>query len=99
MGAILAVLALTFLLLSGTSAAPASQLIPGAGLTPPPLKAVQLFKKPDMATGQLVPVKEGLDVLRAQREPFAIISAVGPTRTGKSSILGRAFMRGEHENL
>jgi hypothetical protein len=65
---------------------------------PPPLKAVQLFRKPDVATGQLIPVKEGLDALRSQREPFAIISAVGPTRTGKSSILGRAFLRGQNEN-
>ena len=87
------------LLLVGTNALSTNQLTPGAGLQPPPLKAVQLFKKPDVATGQLVAVKEGLDVLRAQKEPFSIISAVGPTRTGKSSILGRAFMRGPHENL
>lgn len=59
---------------------------------------MQLFRKPDVATGQLIPVKEGLDALRSQREPFAIISAVGPTRTGKSSILGRAFLRGQNEN-
>ena len=65
----------------------------------PPLHAVQLFKKPDVATGQLIPVKEGLDVLRAQTEPFTIVAAVGPTRTGKSSILGRAFLRGTNENV
>ena len=55
-----------------------------------PLRAVQLFRKPAMSTGQLVAVKEGMAVLRAQTEPLAIVSAVGPTRTGKSSILGRA---------
>lgn len=65
----------------------------------PPLRAVLLFRKPETSTGQLVAVREGLDVLRAQKAPFAIISAVGPTRTGKSSILGRAFLRGAHENL
>eukprot|EP00965_Chrysotila_dentata_P047110 1563574-Pleurochrysis_carterae.AAC.1 len=59
------------------------------------LRAVPLFYKPSSETAQLVPAEEGLNVLRAQREPFAIVSAVGPTRTGKSSILGRAFLRGE----
>ena len=63
------------------------------------LHAVPLFRKPASSTGQLVAVKEGLDVLRAQTAPFSIVSAVGPTRTGKSSILGRAFLRGKHENL
>ena len=62
-----------------------------------PLRAVNLFDK--SSSGQLVLVKEGLDVLRSQTEPFAIISALGPTRTGKSTILGRAFLRGRHENL
>jgi len=61
--------------------------------------AVPLFRKPAVSTGQLELVEEGLNVLRAQTEPFAIVSAVGPTRTGKSSILGRAFFRGEHENI
>ena len=66
----------------------------------PRRRAVQLFRKPDSVTGQLSAVQEGLDVLRRQREPFCIISAVGPTRTGKSSILGRAFLRSEgEENL
>lgn len=77
-------------------------LIPLSSATPDPvapLRTVQLFRKPDMSTGQLIPVQEGLDVLRAQQQPFSIIAAVGPTRTGKSSILGRAFLRGEHENL
>ena len=99
-GAAFGILSIVLLLLVGSNALSTNQLLtPGADLEPPPLKAVQLFKKPDVATGQLVAVKEGLDVLRAQREPFSIISAVGPTRTGKSSILGRAFMRGPHENL
>lgn len=65
---------------------------------PSPLQAVPLFRKPASSTGQLVLVKEGLDVLRAQVEPFSIISAVGPTRTGKSSILGRVFMRNPNRN-
>ena len=60
---------------------------------------VPLFGKPDVSTGRLLVMEEGLAVLKAQREPFAIISAVGPTRTGKSSILGRAFFRGKNENL
>ena len=51
------------------------------------LRAVLLFRKPSASTGQLVVVKEGLDVLRAQQSPFAIISAVGPTRTGKRCAL------------
>ena len=66
----------------------------------PPIRVVPLFLKPETSTGQLVPHKDGLDVLRAQTEPFAIVTAVGPTRTGKSSILGRAFLRGgRNENL
>ncbi|KAL1523684.1 hypothetical protein AB1Y20_018617 [Prymnesium parvum] len=63
------------------------------------MRAVPLFRKPEASTGRLVVVQEGLDVLRSQREPFAIVSAVGPTRTGKSSILGRAFLRGISENV
>ena len=63
------------------------------------LHAVPLFRKPAVSTGQLELVEDGLNVLRAQTEPFAIVSAVGPTRTGKSSILGRSFFRGEHENI
>uniref|UniRef100_A0A7S0JHA9 Guanylate-binding protein N-terminal domain-containing protein n=1 Tax=Calcidiscus leptoporus TaxID=127549 RepID=A0A7S0JHA9_9EUKA len=62
------------------------------------LRAVPLFGKPAQETGQLQPMQEGLDVLLAQKQPFAIVSAVGPTRTGKSSILGRAFLRGGNEN-
>lgn len=65
----------------------------------PPIRSVQLFRKPDLSTGQLIPVEEGMSVIRSQTQPFSIIAAVGPTRTGKSSILGRAFWRGEHENL
>ena len=65
----------------------------------PPLRSILLFRKPDVPTGQLEPVEEGLDVLRAQTEPFAIVSAVGPTRTGKSTILGRAFMPSGSENV
>jgi hypothetical protein len=64
-----------------------------------PLQAVPLFTKPEVSTGRLVVMEEGLAVLRGQKQPFAIVSAVGPTRTGKSTILGRAFFRGEHENL
>lgn len=71
----------------------------GRALAEQPLKAVPLFHKPASSTGALVVAKAGLDVIRAQKEPFSIISAVGPTRTGKSSILGRAFLRGDRENL
>ncbi len=63
------------------------------------IRAVMLFRKPSTSTGQLVVVQDGLNVLRAQTSPFAIVSAVGPTRTGKSSILGRAFFRGADENV
>ena len=49
--------------------------------------AVPLFRKPAVSTGQLELVEEGLNVLRAQTEPFAIVSAVGPTRTGKLSLI------------
>ena len=96
----LVLLVVLLVLVAGVKAMSTAHLAPGTGgFEPPPLKAVQLFRKPDVATGQLVAVQEGLDVLRAQRQPFSIISAVGPTRTGKSSILGRAFLRGPHENL
>ena len=58
-----------------------------------------LFRKPEVSTGRLILEQQGLDVLRSQHEPFAIVSAVGPTRTGKSSLLGRAFLRGPSENI
>eukprot|EP00316_Scyphosphaera_apsteinii_P001166 CAMPEP_0119323606 /NCGR_PEP_ID=MMETSP1333-20130426/61103_1 /TAXON_ID=418940 /ORGANISM="Scyphosphaera apsteinii, Strain RCC1455" /LENGTH=546 /DNA_ID=CAMNT_0007331091 /DNA_START=125 /DNA_END=1765 /DNA_ORIENTATION=- len=64
-----------------------------------PMKAVLLFRKPETSTGRLIVEQAGLEVLRAQNRPFALICAVGPTRTGKSSILGRAFLRGVHENV
>ena len=72
-------------------------LLAGAGAFSPDhsWRAVQLFRKPEYSTGRLILVEEGLAVLKAQKEPFAIVSAIGPTRTGKSSILGRAFLR-EH---
>jgi len=57
-------------------------------------QVVQLFRKPQISTGRLEIVEEGLDVLRAQTAPFAIVAAAGPTRTGKSSILDHAFIRG-----
>jgi len=64
------------------------------------LRAVLLFRKPAVSTGRLEVVEEGMNVLRAQKEPFCIVSAVGPTRTGKSSMLGRAFFReSEQETL
>ena len=74
-------------------------IMPIGGHPHGPIKAVQLFRKPSLSTGQLEVVQEGLDALRAQTLPFAIVSAVGPTRTGKSSILGRTFLRGPAENL
>lgn len=64
-----------------------------------PLRAVLLFRKSETDTGQLQVEQEGLAVLQSQRSPFAIVSAVGPTRTGKSTILGRAFLRGVAENV
>jgi hypothetical protein len=91
------VVVVVLLLVGGSNGAPLA--VAGVGLEPPPLRAVLLFKKPELSTGQLIPSQEGLDVLRAQKEPFSIIAAVGPTRTGKSSILGRAFLRGSNENL
>ena len=63
------------------------------------LHAVPLLLKPAEPTGRITLAAEGLDVLRQQRGPFGIVTAVGPTRTGKSTILGRAFLRGAHENL
>ena len=38
-------------------------------------------------------------MLRRWKGDFAIVAAVGPTRTGKSTILGRSFLRGENENV
>ena len=52
------------------------------------LQAVPLLIKPAEPTGRITLAPEGLAVLRAQREPFGIITAVGQTRTGKSTILG-----------
>ena len=97
MAALFSCVVLLLLVGHGGSAPIAASALPA--FEAPPLHAVQLFKKPEVATGQLVPVEEGLDVLRAQTEPFTIIAAVGPTRTGKSSILGRAFLRGANENV
>ena len=63
------------------------------------LRAVPLLRKPTDPTGRITIAEEGLAVLRAQREPFGIVAAVGPTRTGKSTILGRAYLRGKDENV
>lgn len=62
------------------------------------LHAVPLLLKPSDETGRIALAPEGLAVLRAAPKPFGIIAAVGPTRTGKSTILGRAFLRGKNEN-
>lgn len=61
---------------------------------PPQMEAKLLFKKPEDSTGQLELMEEGLEVFRKQKEPFAVVSVVGPTRTGKSSLLGRSFLQG-----
>ena len=62
------------------------------------LEAVPLLLKPKEETGRITLAAEGLEVLRNAPKVFGIIAAVGPTRTGKSTILGRAFLRGKHEN-
>lgn len=62
------------------------------------LRAVPLLLKPSDPAGRITLAPEGMEVLRAQRGRFGIIAAVGPTRTGKSSLLGRAFLRGRDEN-
>ena len=59
---------------------------------PPDLKPIQLVRKPKHSQGQLEVTDEGIGILQNLTAPFAIISAVGPTRTGKSSLLGRAFL-------
>ena len=62
------------------------------------LEAVPLLLKPKEETGRITIAAEGLDVPRNAPKVFGIIAAVGPTCTGKSTILGRAFLRGKHEN-
>merc|ERR1740117_1078307 len=84
---------LAIFLVAGSSAFP--RLL---GTLDSELTVVPLFTKPAVSTGRLVVMEEGLAVLRAQDKPFAIISAVGPTRTGKSTILGRTFFNGEKHN-
>lgn len=59
---------------------------------PSDLKPIQLVRKPKHSQGQLELTDEGIEILQNLTAPFAIISAVGPTRTGKSSLLGRAFL-------
>lgn len=59
---------------------------------PSDLKPIQLVRKPKHSQGQLEVTDEGIEILQNLTAPFAIISAVGPTRTGKSSLLGRAFL-------
>ena len=59
---------------------------------PSDLKPIQLVRKPKHSQGQLELTDEGIGILQNLTAPFAIISAVGPTRTGKSSLLGRAFL-------
>ena len=53
------------------------------------LHAVPLLRKPADPTGRISLAEEGLAVLRAHKGRFGIVAAVGPTRTGKSTILGR----------
>ena len=57
------------------------------------IRSVPLLRKPSEPTGRITLAKEGLEVLRGYAGEFGIIAAVGPTRTGKSTILGRAFLR------
>ena len=58
------------------------------------LHSVPLLRKPTEPTGRITLAEEGLDVLRRFPGEFGILAAVGPTRTGKSTILGKAFLRG-----
>ena len=62
------------------------------------LRAVPLLRKPAEATGRITLAEEGLSVLRRFDGNFGIVAAVGPTRTGKSTILGRAFLADDRVN-
>ena len=59
---------------------------------PSDLRPVQLVRKPKHSQGMLELTDEGIAIIQNLTAPFAIVSAVGPTRTGKSSLLGRAFL-------
>jgi hypothetical protein len=48
---------------------------------PADLKPIQLVRKPKHSQGQLELTDEGISILQNLTAPFAIISAVGPTRT------------------
>ena len=63
------------------------------------LRSVPLLRKPPEPTGRITLAEEGLAVLKRWKGNFAIVAAVGPTRTGKSTILGRAFLGGGDENV
>jgi hypothetical protein len=54
---------------------------PGYGLmVPEGIKPIQLVRKPEHAQGQLEITDEGMAVLQNLTSPFAMVSAVGPTR-------------------
>ncbi|KAK3285099.1 hypothetical protein CYMTET_7280 [Cymbomonas tetramitiformis] len=61
-------------------------------IVPNDVSPIQLVRKPENSQGQLELTEEGVDVLMNLTAPFAMVAAVGPTRTGKSSLLGRAFL-------
>ena len=54
------------------------------------MEAKLLFKKPVDMTGQLELVDEGLDVIRSQKEPFAIVSS---TKKACKSSLSWPYLR------
>ena len=49
-------------------------------IVPPDIKPIQLVRKPEHAQGQLEITDEGMSVLLNLTSPFAMVSAVGPTR-------------------
>lgn len=53
-----------------------------------PTRGVQLFRN---TRTHLEFTPEGAEILRNAPRPFCIVSIVGPTRTGKSALIGRCF--------
>lgn len=53
-----------------------------------PARGVQLFRQ---TRTHLEFTPEGASILRDAPRPFCIVSIVGPTRTGKSALIGRCF--------
>ena len=62
-------------------------------IVPPDIKPIQLVRKPEHAQGQLEITDEGMSVLLNLTSPFAMVSAVGPTRCVQNSCI-RLFTDG-----